>query len=498
MLATSERMARVLRLLSPITISLVCALALAFAPFDALLPGVAFAFVAVLALIDPVYGLYAALLSVPVQEVVLLPGGLSYTQATMALALGAWALRALAHPERRVRWPALTVAWAALVWALLLAAAFSPYSTAAGLVESSRWGVALTAFVLTVATVRDQRRALGLIACLLAAPAATALLGLRQFVTGDGPPSFRIAGGFVRAYGTLGTANTFAGYMDMAWPLAAALGLWALAQIARSTRAERSERRANPVFPVSAISPIFGVSFLVGTFLLTFSGLLASFSRGAWLGAMAGALTMTALAGRRAALAAGLLLALGAGVLAAGEVELLPDVVAARVASIVDNARIFDAGNVRVTPENFAIVERMAHWQAGARMFLDRPLLGVGAGSYNLAYRDYFVDPWRDSRGHAHNYYVHIAAEAGALGLLAYLALLASLAAYALRALRASAGGFWRAASLGICGTLGAMAVHNLFENLHVLNMGIQLAALWGLLVQIPHISSATRKAEES
>src|SRR5262245_15852218 len=55
-----------------------------------------------LALIDPAFGLYWAVLSVPAQELVSLPGGLSYTQAAMLVAVGAWGLRTLAHPERRI------------------------------------------------------------------------------------------------------------------------------------------------------------------------------------------------------------------------------------------------------------------------------------------------------------------------------------------------------------------------------------------------------------
>lgn len=458
---------------------LVGALLLALLPLEMLVPLLILVGIGLLALLDPVFGLYAAVLSVPIQQVLLLPGGLTYTQAAMILALGAWLLRLLAHPERRGRRPALLVAWLCLIWVLLLAAASSPYSTRAGLIETSRWIVALVAFVLVVDTVSDRRRALGLLACVLLAPALTAALGLRQFVTGDGPPSFRIAGGFVRAYGTLGTANALAGYLNMAWPLAAALGLWLL------YAALTGRRMANGAGPAQR-GRLWLLLFVAATGALSFAGLLASFSRGAWLGALAGGLVMTALAGRRAAIGAGVALALGMALLVAGEIDLLPDVVRARVASISANARIFDASKVRVTPENFAIVERMAHWQAGVRMLRDYPLLGVGPGGYNLAYREYFVNPWRDSRGHAHNYYVHIAAEAGLLGLTAYMALLGGLLPYAVRALRATRAGIWRAISVGCCGAICAVMVHNVFENLHVLNLGIQLAAIWGLLVLIP------------
>src|ERR671916_2829318 len=76
------------------------ALLLAFLPLlyaAALVVGLIFvAFV----LHDPVWGLYGAVLSVPVQEIVGLPAGLTVTQAVVALAAGAWVLRALAYPER--------------------------------------------------------------------------------------------------------------------------------------------------------------------------------------------------------------------------------------------------------------------------------------------------------------------------------------------------------------------------------------------------------------
>ncbi len=74
----------------------------------------------------------------------------------------------------------------------------------------------------------------------------------------------------------------------------------------------------------------------------------------------------------------------------------------------------------------------MAQIQAGWRMVRAHPLTGVGPGNYTPAYGDVAVFPWYASRGHAHNYYLHIAAESGLIGLLAYLALLGGLIAQAL------------------------------------------------------------------
>ncbi|HEX5692481.1 MAG TPA: O-antigen ligase family protein, partial [Roseiflexaceae bacterium] len=227
-------------------------------------------------------------------------------------------------------------------------------------------------------------------------------------------------------------------------------------------------------------TPLALASLVVAACVLL-AGLGASFSRGGWVGAACGMLAMALLA---RSIRRWILPALGVGVLvlALGGVGLLPDVIAQRLASISRNLAIFDAGSVQVTDDNFAIVERMAQLQAGWRMFATHPLTGVGPGNYTPAYSDFAVLPWYASRGHAHNYYLQIAAEAGLFGLLAYFVLLAALVGCAILALRRADSALQRSLVVGCCGIIAATAGHNLFENLHVLSMGIQLAGVWGLL----------------
>jgi O-antigen ligase len=183
---------------------------------------------------------------------------------------------------------------------------------------------------------------------------------------------------------------------------------------------------------------------------------------------------------RRWALAA---LGLGALALALGGAGLLPEILANRLASITRYLTIFDAGTVAITPQNFAVAERMAQMQAGWQMFLAHPLTGVGPGNYTIAYPAFAVGTWYASRGHAHNYYIHTLAETGVIGALAYLALLAGVIRQAIATLRAENGAIWRSAAVGCCGIIAAVIGHDLFENLHVLSMGIQLAAVWSLLI---------------
>jgi O-antigen ligase len=276
--------------------------------------------------------------------------------------------------------------------------------------------------------------------------------------------------------------------MNMAWPLALALAAGAVLALFRhgDRRTMAGTRGSSKKQGVAQNANTRTRLLVLGTWflsLLLLAALAASLSRGAWVGAACGVVGMAVALGRRSrrwALAAlgvgGLALALGAG-------GLLPDVLAERLASITRYLTVFDAAAVEITPQNFAVVERMAQMQAGWRMFLVHPLTGVGPGNYSLAYPAFAAGTWYASRGHAHNYYIHMAAEAGVIGVLAYLALLAGVFRQAAATLRRQHSSIWRSAAIGCCGIIAAVVGHNLFENLHVLSMGIQLAAVWGLLV---------------
>jgi O-antigen ligase len=166
-----------------------------------------------------------------------------------------------------------------------------------------------------------------------------------------------------------------------------------------------------------------------------------------------------------------------------GAFNALPPVVAERLEAITSNLRIFDAGKVSVNDANFAVVERMAHWQVAWRMWQSEPFFGIGPGNFNEAYPSFFLGRWAISQGHAHNYYLHILAEAGIAGLVFYLLLIVAVFVEAFQLHRTQRGTVWGAMGLGGCGIILAVAGHNIFENLHVLNLGIQLSGVWGLMI---------------
>jgi O-antigen ligase len=60
-------------------------------------------------------------------------------------------------------------------------------------------------------------------------------------------------------------------------------------------------------------------------------------------------------------------------------------------------------------------------WTAAAKMILDRPVLGVGPGTYRLRYAGYIGLGAGAVETHSNNLYLQLAAETGILGLLAFL-----------------------------------------------------------------------------
>ncbi|MEI6777096.1 MAG: O-antigen ligase family protein [Chloroflexales bacterium] len=464
--------------------------------------------VVLLALIDPIWAVYVAILSVPVQELVTLPGGISVTQAALLLAVGTLILHTLIDPERSIPFGRLFLPMALLMLALFAATVFTPYSRTDALRETLRWSTVPLIYLLTLRSLQEaggrgqgaggggqgagggRREAgvrwklLGLLACLLLAPATDAVVGLVQFWYGIGPPSFGIGGGHMRSSGTIGQPNSFAGYMNQSWPLAFSLMGVALIWLWRG-----APRRLGLI----ALAVVSGVAGLL------LAALLTSFSRGGWVGAIGGAVAMILavipllaprlrrIAWRTAALTVGglaLVLTLGSG-------GLLPVSLSSRMSSITANLRIFDVRGVMITPENFAVVERMAHIQAGWNMLVRHPITGVGPGNFSAAFNQaprpgdapITVRPWYVSRGHAHNYYLNMAAETGVIGAAAYVVLIGAVALQAVRAIRSARGMLWRGVAIGCAGVVAAVAVHNIFENLHVLNMGLQLGTIWALLV---------------
>lgn len=392
------------------------------------------------------------------------PASVGPQEVLLAGILVAWVVRQLARRSLILRWPAL--AGAALLLLATMMAAFLPASSLTmAAKELLKWLELVAAMILVVNMVDGLDVSL-LVVGLLVAGAAEGLWGLYQFFTRTGPEGFLLMGRFMRAAGTFQQPNPYGGYLGLTLPLA--LGLLLTAWPGKRETANR-----NPLRALWLLAAVSGG--------LMFGGLIASWSRGAWLGAMAGLATVVIARGGNW-LRATLYVALVGTLLCLLVFGRLP-IPSALEQRFVDYAAEFttlDVRNVEVTDSNFAILERTAHWQAALEMFAHHPWTGVGLGNYAVVYEHYALPRWQDALGHAHNYYLNIAAEAGLPGLLAYLVWIGAGFWVAWRAVRVSRG-FQQGIALGALGMWVHLSVHNIFDNLYVHAMGIQVGLLLGL-----------------
>jgi O-antigen ligase len=378
----------------------------------------------------------------------------------IALLMAAWLAHAVRRRELHVRSGPVVFALLGMT-ALALVSVGYALDPSLALKESLKWLELLLALLIVADLTRTPGTARIVIGALFAAGGAEAAFGVVQFATGGGPGAFALDGA-LRAFGHFDQPNPFAGYLATILPLAVCMALC----------------RTNPV----------GYRW----FAAVAAGLLAaaialSQSRGAWLGCGVAAICLLLAWNRRTR---GLLVPLGLGgvlLLAMALAGLLPASILDRLSQITEYFGVFDVRTVEVSSENWAIVERMAHWQAGWDMFLAHPWLGVGAGNYEAAYPEYFIGMWREALGHAHNYYLNMLAELGVVGAAVLLVLLGLVfrqfggALVASDRLAPQPDLFWRAVLAGVFGGLVVFCVHNLFDSLFVHSVNIQVGVLLGL-----------------
>ena len=170
------------------------------------------------------------------------------------------------------------------------------------------------------------------------------LLGVFQTLRDQGPASFAITSSISRAYGTFGKPNTFAAYFELTGPLLAALAVWSLARSIGLGRRYQVERMHGMAASSSLRRELMlhCALFLwfAGTSIISLLAIVASFSRGAWLGITAAAIAMLMLSDKRAALIVGcgvVLVTLG---LAAGGASYAPTALRSRFDQLESQVRI--------------------------------------------------------------------------------------------------------------------------------------------------------------
>jgi O-antigen ligase len=412
------------------------------------------------------------------------------TEGLIGLLIVAWLAQVMAgghslSVQDSMHWPSLTVPLLLFIGAagLSLADRLSPdnlsllpaTSLALALKEMAKW-VEFLAVMLFVVNAVTYKQSQTVVACLLLAGVAQAALGTYQFLTGAGPEFFAL-GRYVRAYGTFEQPNPYGGYLGLVAPLALALVLLSF-QPDRNRWGGDSDRAGIPAW----------LKWLaLGSFVAVTIGIGMSASRGAWLAFVAAFVAVNLGQSHRGALVFVTLILLLALVGALGGFRLLPAGITQRLTSFFPFVGVNDVRAIEVTDANYASLERLAFWRAALDMWRERPWLGIGFGNYQAIYPQFSLPKWRMALGHAHNYYLNIAAETGLIGLLAYLLLWGVATWQTVQVLYRTQEPYVKALALGALGMLVHVSVHNIVDNLWVHNMFIHVAIVLGL-VQSRHI----------
>jgi O-antigen ligase len=441
------------------------AFAIALLPLTWVMLFVVGSMVVVVTLVQPQVGLLLLVLAVPfgsLRQVGLGVMNVGMSEAMVTLVLIAWVMRMVARREIRIAWPPLTLPLTIFLGVLCLSL-LGATSLQHGLKEVLKWAEVLALYIF-VANELEGRWSRALIFVLLGTGALAALQGIYQFLFQVGPAEFVLFGRFMRAYGTFAQPNPYAGYLGLTLPLAVGLVFAA-------------------VVPMRERVKGWWLVWTVACGALMLVALVMSWSRGAQIGFAAAvaamAIAIVARSGRAAILGATFAVLL-VYLLLVGGISIVPATILQRFSDFVPYIGVADVRGLEVTDANFAVLERMAHWQSALEMWTDRPWLGVGIGNYEPAYGRYALPQWPLALGHAHNYYLNIAAESGVLGVGAYLFLWVTALVGAYRGTRHTTGWQWGIA-LGILGVLVHLSVHNIFDNLYVHAMYVQVAILLGI-----------------
>ncbi len=383
-------------------------------------------------------------------------------------------------------WPIVAILMAS---SLSLFVALSPADT---LSELIKWAEIVIAAALA-GTLCVENGWIWPVIGLLATAGAQAIIGLYQFFGGSGAPNLWILDNhYFRAFGTFGQPNPFGASLGLVLPVALGL-LWGREALTPDPppacgRGALSAGARNPLLQRGRGG--WGVrAILIFITLLLIAGLIASWSRGAWLGAAAAVAVMIIFAPRRrwiGASIAGGAVVIGGLALASG---IIPASLVARLGDFTSDLSGFqDVRGQVITDANYAVLERLAHWQAGLAMADANPWLGVGFGNYEVAYPAYRLMNWPVPLGHAHNYFINMLAETGIIGASVYILAWIAIVWLTIRVLNRSAGAE-RGLALGLLGSWTYLSVHSLFDKLYVNNLHLHVGALIGILGGLIYLS---------
>ena len=293
-------------------------------------------------------------------------------------------------------------------------------------------------FLVVAETLNTKRRFKNILYILFLSSFVLGIDGMYQYFTRVDFIRHRPRIFIERIYASFVTPNSFGCYLAMVLPFLLALGFFK--------------------FRLKAAKLIY-----LGLFVLLFICLLLTVSRGAWFAFLATALFM-ALWLRPVSL---FFLVLGIIVLVTQ--SFYPSFIRERLRNFV----IFsDAGSI----------DRRNIWQAGWKMFISSPWIGVGLGTFMFNFKEFIAADYKYTAAYAHNCYLQMASEIGIIGLLAFLSILAVFFYQGIRALKTQERTFhWYILLASLAGILGYCVQMGVDTILYSLDLGMLFWLVLGM-----------------
>jgi len=304
-----------------------------------------------------------------------------------------WATKSVAGPldHEASTVPAYLVCALLLLIGTMLLSMRASISIGSSLKEISKWLEFLVLILIGSQYIRTRQQVWTIIVLVCLGGITQAFFGYLQAIFNLGPEAF-IRDTSLRVYGTFDQPNPFAGYLNLPLSIALALMLLGSSWLTRILAGLASVFLAAAVYLTQSRGGEIAIATVLLFIIIVGSPHLRRF--------------------------AALLALAGVGILEVFFTGWIPTYV---ITPVLKYLGVTQISFTDPSAQDYSTAERLAHWIAGVRMFMDHPLTGVGVGNYPDAYSRYFVTIFVNSLGHAHNYYINIAAETGAIGLTAFL-----------------------------------------------------------------------------
>lgn len=339
-----------------------------------------------------------------------LPLSLDIASLFLGLASVLWAGRMVVNGRLDLKRTPFDTAIAVLVVLSAASVLFAPERWLSFYNYYHLMGRYIVLYYLVVNNIHSVNQLKRLVSTVLFSAGIVAAYGFYQYLHGVDISAFEWVDGEqfpdlkIRVFSTLQNPNLLAGFLVVIIAVASSLGL----------NARRPHRKM----------------LFLGLVLAMGLCLALTYSRGAWLSIVAVIVAFGVLYSRKTFW----LLLLVPIVVVAGH-----DVLMERLMSIFN-------------PTDTSSTLRLALWESTIAMIVDHPLLGIGWGAYQLVYPsyDFFVLDAGTKIFHAHNMYLHIAAEIGLPGLFAFLIIMYGHARLALELAANTANRWLHGLMLGV------------------------------------------------